>query len=115
MMTNTDVATVEELAALDFEPWQHVTDEWTPPPNDEWAKMMAGQIVSVRLAWRTMYKSKAELMDMFEALDDSEAEEFVKKLANSADFFLGLHEFLHSAEIRLMCAAAAASLQYQAP
>jgi hypothetical protein len=38
-----DVITFEEMAAAEFEPWQHLKDGWRVPSNEEW--MAFGELV----------------------------------------------------------------------
>lgn len=97
------------MAALEFAPWQGREDEWTPPTNAEWTGLANPHLVSVRLAWATLRKSKEELIEVAEELGDAALMELVGQVGRSADWFEGLHKLLASAECGLMCAYAALS------
>lgn len=102
-----DSATIEDLAGLAFEPWRPEPGGWSPPTNAEWVDFANPHLISVRLAWLTLQKSKADLVAMCDELDDEAMTELVKQLGQSADWFEGLHKVLASAECRIMCACAA--------
>ena len=97
--------TDEELAAMDFEPWQHVPGEWTPPSNVEWSKLANPYLVSVRMAWLTLYKTKAELVEMIEGMDrEGIFEPYGNGIRDSIDFFRAFLVVLEAAEARVICA-----------
>src|SRR5690606_31820705 len=58
---DTGPACVETMAALEFQAWRHQPGEWSPPSNEEWARLANPHLVSVRLAWLSLHKSKDEL------------------------------------------------------
>lgn len=60
-------ATVEEMAALDFEPWQKFKGQWRPGNNDDWCNLA----IVARMAWAAMFRSKAELVDFVQTDDES--------------------------------------------
>lgn len=97
------------MAALAFEPGQALSDGWTPPTNAEWAALANPHLISVRLAWLTLHKSKDELIDVAAQLGEAGLEELVGQIGRSADWFEGMHKLLASAECRIMCALAARS------
>ncbi len=97
----------EALAQLDFLPLDHFKGAWTPPTNDEWGRLANPHLISVRLAWLTLHKSKEELVAMAEQLGDGTLTELVTQIGQSSDWFEGLHKLLASAECRIMCAYAA--------
>ncbi|MDI7865062.1 hypothetical protein MRS76_24400 [Rhizobiaceae bacterium n13] len=100
-----DSMTDEQLAALDFEPWQHGPDEWTPPSNVQWARLANPYLVSVRLAWVTLYKTKPELVEIVKELDrDGALERFADDIRDSLNFFKGFLAVLETAEARIICA-----------
>ena len=45
-----------------FEPWKTTDVSWTPPSNEEWARLANPHLISVRLAWLTLQKSKDDLV-----------------------------------------------------
>lgn len=110
-MTNAssseDPVTIEEMAAIAFEPWRHDADDWKPPSNDQWTALANPHLISVRLAWLTVHKTKDELIAMAAELGDDGIGELVAQIERSADWFKGLHELLSGAECRIMCAYAA--------
>lgn len=98
---------IDEMTALEFAPWQGHEGEWTPPTNAEWTGLANPHLVSVRLAWATLHKSKEELIAVAEELGDEALMELVGQIGRSADWFEGLQKLLASAECRIMCAYAA--------
>jgi hypothetical protein len=100
-------ASIEEMAALEFAPWQALTTGWAPPTNEEWSGLANPHLISVRLAWLTVHKSKDELIAVADELGDQGLMELVGQIGQSADWFEGLHKLLASAECRIMCAYAA--------
>ena len=103
--------TLELMAQLDFEPWKQQPDGWVPPTNAEWTDLANPHLISVRLAWLTLHKSKDELMAMSEELADEALMDLVDQIGHSADWFKGLQELLSGAECRIMCAYAARAVQ----
>ena len=71
----SEIATFEQMAATEFEPWKHIADEWTPPGKDQWGKDGSGVLPCVRMAWILMYKTKAELETIVETLEEEPFEE----------------------------------------
>ena len=59
----------EKIAALDFEPWTHCDGEWVPPTNEEWCDAVNPTLIAIRMAWLSLYKSKAELREMLDKMD----------------------------------------------
>lgn len=103
-------ASIKDMAALEFMPWRGL-EGWAPPTNAEWTNLANPHLISVRLAWLTVHKSKDELIAVADALGDQGLMEIVGQIGQSADWFEGLHQLLASAECRIMCAYAAASQQ----
>ncbi len=96
-------ATLEQLAAMDFEPWRHAEGDWEPPSNKEWN----GMLITIRLAYATMFRSKAQLIDMV-VKEEEAAMDMAEAVFNVADFCKGLSALMDAAETRLMVACAAA-------
>jgi hypothetical protein len=107
---NPDFA-IEAMAQLDFRPLDEREGTWTPPTNDEWSSLANPHLISVRLAWLTLHRSKDELVAMAEQLGDATLTGLVTQIGQSADWFASLHKVLASAECRIMCAYAAATFQ----
>lgn len=101
---------IETMAQLDFSPLEEREGAWTPPTNDEWSRLANPHLISLRLAWLTLHKSKDDLVAMAEQLGDAALTELVTQIGQSADWFEGLQKVLASAECRIMCAYAAASI-----
>lgn len=95
------------MAALDFGPVEELAKGWLPPTNREWAQLANPHLISIRLAWLTLQKSKDELLAMADELGDQAVIELVGQIGQSADWFEGLHKLLAGAECRIMCAYAA--------
>jgi hypothetical protein len=95
------------FAQLDFQPVTDLAKEWTPPTNVEWVQLANPHLISVRLAWLTLQKTKDELIALSHELGDQALMELVGQIGRSADWFEGLHKLLASAECRIMCAYAA--------
>jgi hypothetical protein len=64
------IATENEIAAVDFKARQHDADQWTPPTNEEWSKIGENKLPPLRIAWHILYKSKSELMDIIDSMND---------------------------------------------
>lgn len=99
------------FARLDFEPIAELAATWRPPTNVEWAALANPHLISVRLAWLTLQKTKAELMQIAAELGDGALMELVRQIGQSADWFEGLHKLLTSAECRIMCAYSAQTME----
>lgn len=56
--------TIERMAGVQFEPWQHDDSEWVPPStDDEWLEeIQSHHLTTIRIARGVMYKSKPELV-----------------------------------------------------
>jgi hypothetical protein len=106
-LTDSPRVDIEAMAQLDFDRWQADATGWTPPTNEEWSRLANPHLVSLRLAWLTLHKSKDELIAVTEGLGDQALMELVSQIGQSADWFEGLHKVLASAECRVMCAYAA--------
>jgi hypothetical protein len=112
LAANEQPMTDEQWAAMDFEPWTHKPDEWKPPTADEWRREHVNFVFPyIRLAWETMYKTKAELMTIVEKLDGEPLDELITGIADSKEFFEMFVGVLQSAEIRLICAGTAVELK----
>ena len=59
------LATEADYAALDWEPWKHSPDEWKPPTEEEWR----GLLITLRVAWHTLYKTKDECIEVVRKLE----------------------------------------------
>lgn len=103
--------TDEEFAACNFDAWIHAEGEWTPPTNDQWAKLANPHLVTIRIAWLTLYKTKAELIEMLgDQLRDSEDDgnelitSILDQLSATSDFLKGMLTVVDAALARLLVA-----------
>lgn len=104
------VATPEQIAALKFEPCQHSPDEWRPPSNEEWSAAGGDVLPFVRSAWLMMYKTKDEIGTIAKDLSVESLEGTWNGIIHAQEFFESFVTVLKAAEIRLMSAAASASV-----
>jgi len=103
--------TAEQWAAVDFEPWAHREDEWKPPTGEEWQDHIRYVFPWIRLAWETLFKTKAKLETIVEELDGEPLSEMLDGIAHSREFFETFVTVLTTAETRLLCATAAVALR----
>lgn len=61
-------ATVEQCAAIDFEPWTHEEGEAIPPTNSEWNAMNQTHLVALRMAWYAIFGARNNLQRGFLSL-----------------------------------------------
>jgi len=57
-----ETVSIDEMAMLEFTPWAEHDGEWTHPSDEEWSSLADPDLISVRLAWLTLHKSKDELI-----------------------------------------------------
>ncbi|MCV9935890.1 hypothetical protein OIU35_05905 [Boseaceae bacterium BT-24-1] len=99
-------ATEDQWASMEFEPWKHEPGEWGPPSNKEWADMTNPYLISIRLAWITLYKTKPELIDIIDRMESEVGIEFLESIEATLQFFKGIVMILEAAEVRFLCAGA---------
>jgi len=105
-----DVITLEEMAAAEFEPWKHRKDGWRVPSNEEWMLFCDRVLPTLRIAWVTMFKTKAELETISRELDDDDTFEAMgKAIGEARAAFEGFATVLAGAGARIMCASASAA------
>jgi hypothetical protein len=83
-----EFATDEQWAATTFEPWQHAPNEWKPPSNEDWSLLAPNLLPYVRMAWISLYRTKAEL-EPLATLEEEAFEELIGGISNSRKFFEG--------------------------
>jgi hypothetical protein len=105
----------EQWAAMNFEPWRHAQEEWEPPSNKDWGPHGDHVLPFMRLAWITMYKTKAELETIADELEDDPFFEMVEGIRHSQTFFEPFLAILKSAELRILCAASAVEVRNREP
>ncbi|MBA3448140.1 MAG: hypothetical protein H0T56_11125 [Pseudaminobacter sp.] len=107
--TEPETATIEQLAAIDFEAWQHHDDEWKPPSNADWCRLTNPHLVSVRMGWFCLFKGKDDLVDMLRDLEP--AEEMHRGIAGAIAFLKPMLLVLEAADSRLEIADAALAMK----
>jgi len=108
-MTENRLASVEDMAAVDFNPW----------PAEDLAKIksrltnqeMADHMITVRTAWAILGKTKPELMETLTKIDDETGTEMFDGFVATTERLKALLELVSVAETRLLCAGAAVELQ----
>ena len=95
--------TEAEVAAMDFEPWQGEVHTGQLPNNEQFAEDGLLHLITCRMALVMMYKSKAELSEMFEQDGDAMCE-LVENMGKAKDFFSHFSELLDAASARLFVA-----------
>jgi hypothetical protein len=100
----TEQASLEEMAALDFEPW-HKGDHEMPTPEE----INNPHLMYSRLAYAIMHKTKPELIKMFAdsaSYDDDPLFKLIENFPASVIFFKGAAELIDRAHTRLLIAGA---------
>ena len=93
--------TMAGAAALEFEPWEDNGD-CSLPKAEEWATML----FTLRLAWRVMFLSKAQLVEAISNEEDVMGD-LMKDLAGASGALKGLRALVDGAEMRLLATASA--------
>ena len=102
----TGERTLAEFAATPFEAWMRNPDGWSPPNAEEWATIGTELIVTVRLAFELLHKSKPELVDIMRDHSDSAGEliEPIPEMIQQLEIWI---QILSGAHTRVLVAAAA--------
>ena len=109
--TGDALMSLEECAALDFEPWPGDLIEKIPT-NREWANLANPHLVAVRLALTLLAKSKAELVKIADGDDTPDTlERLLDHLDRSARWYREAVEIISSARARLLSAASVVALR----
>ena len=106
--------TAEEAAAIQFEPFaQDVLKAIKPPSNAKWAALANPHLVTWRMAWFILRKTKPEIIEMLRAIgnDDEVANEFMDSFLGAISFFEAALEALRIAEARILCAGSVLELE----
>lgn len=94
-----------DLAEMQFDAWEHTDDEWKPLTNEQWINEINPTLVSVRLAWVALHKTKDELVKIVSGMEKDELfERYMGSINDAADFFKGHLMMLEAARARLICA-----------
>ena len=106
-----DVFTEAEAAAIEFEPWD--TDAAKMLDEDEWNREMSvsgGHAVNLRISYALLIKTKSEMMQVVRDLDKVDASspmDTYDELLHTAKFLKCLHNYAHTAAMRLLISASA--------
>ena len=96
------VCTAEEAAVLEFEPW---VDCKEPPTNEEWIKLTSPYLVSARIAWVTCQKTKPELVQVVDDLEEGQMTyDLFERFTEAQKFFQYFLNLFEKAEARIICA-----------
>lgn len=98
-----DDMTDEQFAALRFEAWVHTADEWKPPTNVEWANLADPHLITIRIAWLIMHKTKPELVQMIEGMDKDLFKTTFGRIDRTSEWLKGLDAIVTGAVARLAC------------
>jgi hypothetical protein len=102
------LVTIEQAAAMEFEPWEPTPDGWRVPSNEEWMPFGVWSLPSVRIAWMMMFKTKGELETICQKLDGDAFDDILRGIGDARAAFGEFVDVLSGAEGRIMCAAASA-------
>ena len=94
--------TAEFCASMDFE---SATEIQQPPNNDEWIAFIYPHLVSARLAWITCQKTKPELIEIVDTMDDETAKGMIDGIEAAERFFAYFQNLIKKATCRLIVAA----------
>ena len=104
----TNVVTAAGAAALDFEPWPVEVDTECFPNNEQFTEHGLSHLFTCRVALAMMYKTKAELSEMFEQDVDMDMCALIEAMRSATHFFSPLSKLLDTALARLIVAGLAA-------
>ncbi len=115
--TNTDPVSLEQMAAMDFEPWTNKGEGWRPPTDKQWIGIINPHLINLRIAWHMMFKTKPELLAVFQAMDANDpdlVESTFKGLDETAEAFRGMLNVMDGAVARAACVLAAIAIEQEA-
>ena len=92
-----------EFAAMDFEPLEGEINTKCLPNNEQFTEDGLFHLITCRMALVMMYKTKAELSEIFEQ-DGGAMCELVENMGKAKDFFSHFSELLDAASARLFAA-----------
>jgi len=95
--------TEAEFAAMDFEPLEGEINTKCLPNSEQFTEDGLFHLITCRLALVMMYKTKAELSEMFEQ-DGGVMCELVENMGKAKDFFSHFYDLLDGASARLFVA-----------
>ena len=100
------LATFDQLAAMEFEPWKDDNGPgFTLPTRDEWFEGAAEAYQTLTMAWSMLLKTKPELEELARGLDEQDLHETLSKnLIRAEKAFQGVATVVRTADLRLMSA-----------
>jgi hypothetical protein len=97
--------TEAEFAAMDFEPLKGEINTKCLPSKEQFTEDGLFHLITCRMALVMMYKTKAELSELFEQEGGAMCE-LVENMGKAKDFFSRFSEFLEASSVRLFVAGA---------
>jgi hypothetical protein len=96
--------TIAESSALEFEPWteEEAGGKDMPMTAAQWN----GMLITTRLAWAAVFRSKPELIRGIASQEDAFMD-LIEAVGDVKDTLKGLEELLGTVEMRLLASAAA--------
>jgi hypothetical protein len=100
------LATAQDCARIDFEPWKRTPDmakdELIPSDN-----ALARFGVPARLACAVVFRTRDELIDMYDKVDYEEVDKMMTSISEASEGLKQILTMLDAAYIRLLAAASA--------
>ena len=107
---NAKPATLAEMAAVEFEPW-NPANGYAVPPMGEWRERAEDHLVTVRIAENILYKTKSELKGVLASIDNETGDQLFQSFVSAIEFFTAHKSILEAAEARILAAGAALELE----
>jgi hypothetical protein len=106
------IATVEQLAAMELEPWDRSeSTPGFPPKPTEWVDLWNPVGVTLRISYEMMHKTKAELMEIIDSQDDDFFAQMRIGFDSAIGFLKAALAVMDGADVRLMVAASACAMR----
>jgi hypothetical protein len=94
------LASARDFAKLNWKPWKHpATKPLSPSPDS-----LEGLGVTARLAYATMLKSRADLIEMHQTVEHETVDKLMAGLFQAAEDFKALAKMIESAYARILAA-----------
>jgi hypothetical protein len=97
-------ATHEQLAVLEFEPWEGKSEGTEALTGENWMQHR----ISVVFAHATMFMSKSELIKLHRDVDPDHVDQLMANVFETAEWLKAVAAMMESAEARLIASACAA-------
>lgn len=105
------LATAEDYAAMEFEPWEEMSDGWHPPTASEWFGLVNSHRFFVGIAWSMLHMTKADLTEKARATDNKTGTAMMHGFIDAQTFFSNMLKILNAAEVRYLSAGSAVELE----